>query len=86
MSEKYAELGYGTLLIHAQRVNKNMNANNIEEVVVDLLTSIMHLSQEGYHFNIEYLLLQAKDRFEEESSRQINEVIKSDNAPHVVRI
>lgn len=59
----HAELGYRTLLVHAQYVSKNMSAGNIEEVVVDLLTSLMHLDQE-YGANFDDMLRMAKDRFE----------------------
>lgn len=62
-NEAHAELGYRTLLVHAQYVSKNMSAGNIEEVVVDLLTSLMHLGQE-YGANFDDMLRMAKDRFE----------------------
>lgn len=60
-----AELGYRTLLVHAQYASKNMSGGNIEDVVVDLLTSLMHLDQE-YGANFDDMLHMAKDRFEAE--------------------
>lgn len=64
-NKAHAELGYRTLLVHAQYVSKNMSAGNIEEVVIDLLTSLMHLDQE-YGANFDDMLRMAKDRFETE--------------------
>lgn len=65
-NDAHAELGYRTLLVHAQRANKNMSAGNIEEVVVDLLTSLMHMNQ-AYGANFDELFRLAKDRFEAET-------------------
>lgn len=69
-NEAHAELGYRTLLVHAQYVNKDMSGGNIEEVAVDLLTSLMHLDQQ-YGANFEDMLSTAKARFEAESAVEI---------------
>lgn len=62
-NEAHAELGYRTLLVHAQYANKDMSGGNIEEVAVDLLTSLMHLERQ-YGVNVDDMLRMAKARFE----------------------
>jgi len=64
-NEAHAELGFRTLLVHAQYVEKDMSGGNIEGVVVDLLTSLMHLDQQ-YSANFDDMLRMAKVRFEAE--------------------
>ena len=69
-NEAYAELGYRTLLVYAQYANKDMCGGNIEEVVVDLLTNIMHLDQQ-YGANFDDMLRMAKARFEAENMGRV---------------
>jgi len=80
MSQKavHAELSYRTLLVHAQYVNKTMSGGNIEEVAVDLLSGLMHLSQE-YGANFDELLHMAKVRFETESTEIVEAWTKEDS-------
>lgn len=67
--ESHAEHGYNTLLVHAQYVGLKMGANDggNEAVIVDLLTSLMHLSP-AYNFDLDEMFRKAKDRFEIEQS------------------
>lgn len=62
-NNEHAEFGYRTLLVHAQKVGIELSAHNMEGVIVDLLTSLMHLSTE-YSYNLEDLMRMATERFE----------------------
>lgn len=77
-NEAHAELGYRTLLVHAQYVNKDMSGGNIEEVAVDLLTSLMHLDQQ-YGANFDDMLRMAKARFEAENTGSVEAWTKEDS-------
>jgi len=61
-NEKHAELGYRTLLAHAQHVGIGSSATDMEEIIVDLLTSLMHLQQD-YGYNIDNMVSMSKERF-----------------------
>lgn len=62
-NQKHADVGYRTLLVHAQYANMKFASTNLEEVIVDLMTSLMHL-QKDYGFDIETMVKMAKERFE----------------------
>ena len=68
-NEKHADLGCRTLLVHAQYAGIESSVDK-EEVIVDLLTSLLHLRKD-YNFNLDDLLQQAKVRFEAEQPKII---------------
>ena len=83
-NKKHADLGCRTLLVHAQYAGIESSVDK-EEVIVDLLTSLLHLRQD-YNFNLDDLLRQAKERFEAEgvpktiSQVEVDELLNEGNS------